>query len=408
MRASLALVFGAVLIASCAYGTSAAAAVNFDVEEEADFQGEDEFDDFQDGAVGDNSVDFEDVDSFDEETGDGIEPSMPAAIQAPTKRSYVYEALGGIGVVLYIVLYFVGSAKNKSIASAWLGTYDELLTTHFANVGTNASWKKFMAETGSDFKLFATGRRYCKGLLAELNLVKRQDLLSFAYHLIQPTKDTLTIDIPMREGVMQPFVLAVIRSKDRKTVHKETPDLTDFATPLKVSDLPSGLEVLTDSREAAEKLLTKPVKKALESCKSHFKMLHFTDRAPMSAFGTSHLSHTVLRLQLHLPAADRMESVRPLMDMMMYFIDAVGETRISAAGLKKGGELRKAYAARLQREAAAERQEEAAARKAEKLKAEREALKKLSASAREKKEAKMERRERKKRMPGMKMRTKMM
>lgn len=60
--------------------------------------------------------------------------------------------------------------------------------------------------SNSEFKLYATGRRFCSHLNATLSLRKRQDLLSMAMYQINPRPDVLDVEVAMSEGAMPPMV----------------------------------------------------------------------------------------------------------------------------------------------------------------------------------------------------------
>lgn len=90
-----------------------------------------------------------------------------------------------------------------------------------------------MKETSSNFKFYASGRRYCWGFLATLDLRRRQDLFSLALHLVHPHDDTIDIEVYMNEGSLPPMVLAIATPRLAKDMLKEdgpegAPGLSSF------------------------------------------------------------------------------------------------------------------------------------------------------------------------------------
>lgn len=60
--------------------------------------------------------------------------------------------------------------------------------------------------SNSEFKLYATGRRFCSHMSAKLALRRRQDLLSLLLYQVVPRPDVVDIEVAMSEGAMPPMV----------------------------------------------------------------------------------------------------------------------------------------------------------------------------------------------------------
>lgn len=78
-----------------------------------------------------------------------------------------------------------------------------------------------MRDSASSFKMYATGRRFCKSFTAHLDLRKRQDLLSYIVNLFSPSDDELKIEVEMNEASMPPLVLAVAPPKIIRAMLKD-------------------------------------------------------------------------------------------------------------------------------------------------------------------------------------------
>jgi hypothetical protein len=70
--------------------------------------------------------------------------------------------------------------QNENIAQSFEREYKDLLTSQFSSVGQGATSKShiYIKDSQSNFKVYASGRRHCPYMLLELDLIKRQDLLS--------------------------------------------------------------------------------------------------------------------------------------------------------------------------------------------------------------------------------------
>lgn len=126
-----------------------------------------------------------------------------------------------------------------------LKQYRPLLEENFSSVGISGTYGLFMRESFDQFRLFCSGRKNCRGMLFDFKVLfcvsldpqlkKRQDLFSLLLDFITPVDDimvflllcayTQTVDIPLDPESVQPFVFALCRKRDYKSVHSENGDL---------------------------------------------------------------------------------------------------------------------------------------------------------------------------------------
>lgn len=110
-------------------------------------------------------------------------------------ESYFIEFVIVIGLLLYFANFILGRTKNYSIASSWYEANLELLESNFSLVGDDGKKEiensGLMKETESVYTLWCSGRSSIEGLLAEIHLVKRQDLLSVVINYFKPTNDKI-------------------------------------------------------------------------------------------------------------------------------------------------------------------------------------------------------------------------
>ena len=115
------------------------------------------------------------------------------------QESYTKELMALFALAVYLVNILFGKRLNESIAAAWADAFaseGSILEKNFALLGVDdVEGEMMLKETCHIFKFYASGRRYCQGLLATLDLKARQDLVSIAFSTLTAKQDTLDIDV---------------------------------------------------------------------------------------------------------------------------------------------------------------------------------------------------------------------
>ena len=145
----------------------------------------------------------------------------------PQQAKYIFETISAILIALYLVAMIWGMRINKGIAEAWTKTFTfkgSVLDKNFSSLGPDSD-PVLMKESGNVFKFYATGRRYCQGLLAELTLLPRQDALSMLWNLLSPSEDLIRVEVFMTEDAMPPIVLAIATPKHGRALQRESKDI---------------------------------------------------------------------------------------------------------------------------------------------------------------------------------------
>lgn len=137
------------------------------------------------------------------------------------------------GLLTYFVNYFIGKNKNSKLASMWLQTHRTLLEENFAVIGDDSNKERESAdglikESDSVFTLWCSGRTCCEGMLVELKLIRRQDLVAVISDLMKPSQDQLHIKIELSPDVMDPFVFCVATKRTASKFFKEMYDLVSI------------------------------------------------------------------------------------------------------------------------------------------------------------------------------------
>ncbi|CAM8937585.1 unnamed protein product [Rhodiola kirilowii] len=327
------------------------------------------------------------------------------------QKSYTVEIVCGSFLIIFLINYFTGKKENEKLALAWaarFATNDSIFAKNFSllGVGEGEDSPLLLKEGQTVFKFYASGRRYCQGLLATMELKSRHDLISRLYNMVVPSKDEISFEVYMNDDAMDQVIFAMAKKKAAKVMQKELPDLQRFATlvspPTGRKWVPEELGVVSESKEVAGDLISDTVldqvfgEKAFEKYGKGFISMHFSDQHP----GTH---RKMLQFKFALPDANNMADMARLIALVPYYIDLIGRYKLSSQARSKTDAARAKAAQEAYKELQNVRQEALQQKKAEKKKLLEEAAAKLSAEALRKREAKERARQMKKAMPKVKM-----
>ncbi|KAL5856905.1 hypothetical protein ACOSQ3_004363 [Xanthoceras sorbifolium] len=326
--------------------------------------------------------------------------------------SYLVEIVSVTFLIMFLINYFTGKRENENLALAWaakFATKDSIFEKNFSllGVGEGDDSPLLLKEGQNVFKFYASGRRYCSGLLATMELKSRHDLISRLYNLVVPCKDEITFEVYMNEDAMDHVVFAMAKKKAAKGMQKELQDLNRFAGLVAA---PTGgrkwvadeLGVISESKEVAGDMITDTVleqvfgEKAFEKFGRGFISMHLSDQHPG-------IQKKVLIFKFALPDANNMTDMTRLVALVPYYIDLIGRYKLSPQARSKTDAARQKAAQEAYKELQNARQEALQRKKAERKKMMEEAEAKLSAESIRKREAKERTRQMKKAMPRVKM-----
>ncbi|XP_002964253.2 uncharacterized protein At5g49945 [Selaginella moellendorffii] len=340
-------------------------------------------------------------------------PSPSSNRRAPSgPQNYYMEAFSVVFLVAYAAKYFFGRKENEKIALAWAGEYagkGSIFEKNFSllGIGEAEDAALLMKEGQNVFKFYASGRRYCQGMLATMELKNRQDLISCLWYYVMPAKDEITIQVFMNDESMDNVVAAVARRKNAKAMSKDVRDLQQFATILTPSSrgksLSEDLAVIAESREVSNDLLTDAVldmalgEKTFKEHGANFVSLHLSDVYPLG------VHRKLLQFKFYLPPANRMGEISRLIQMVPHFIDAVGRYKLSPQARAKVDPARQKSQQEALKQAQNARHEAMTRKREEKRRAAEELESRLSPEALRRKEEKERAKQLKKSMPKMRM-----
>lgn len=114
-----------------------------------------------------------------------------------------------------------------------------------------------MKESPCIFRIYLSGRRYCRSTHIRLRLKRRHDLLALLMGLVQPDEDDVIIESVMQPKDLPDMVVAVARNEAAMTTLKEIhPELGTMAVALgSSSGAAQGFRVMAELRELWDDLL---------------------------------------------------------------------------------------------------------------------------------------------------------
>ncbi|KAG7546345.1 hypothetical protein ISN44_As12g017190 [Arabidopsis suecica] len=149
------------------------------------------------------------------------------------KHWYTVEIVCVSVLAGYAINYFIGKRENDNLALAWASKFcvkHSVFEKNFSLLGVveGEDSPLLLKEATNVFKFYASGRRYCHGLLATMELKSRHDLISRLINSVWPCKDEISFEVCMNDEAMDHIVFAMARKKAVKTMHKELRDLQRF------------------------------------------------------------------------------------------------------------------------------------------------------------------------------------
>ncbi|XP_050298050.1 PAT complex subunit CCDC47 [Anthonomus grandis grandis] len=373
---------------------------------------------------------FQDADEFEgfEEKEDDkplTEPKITIA-KIPVNfiykwESYYLEMLMVAGLLAYFINFALGRTKNTKIATTWFQTHRQLLEENFAMVGDDGGQERgdhvLIKESENVFTLWCSGRTCCEGMLVELRLIKRHDLVALIANAVRPTVDQVHITVRMNKDDMDSFVFAVASKKTAILMSRDLQDISVYCPDRKPGDkfnLPAGFQVMSEIGEVAAAFLDLKITAILNKYTEYIDYIHLSDQ--YSGIKPSDDANPptrpvdkdkVLRFGFNLSTKgmgleEVMTKIKPLMSMVFYCIDKTKRYRLSKEGKTKADKNRQRVEEAFLKSTHQARAEAAAAKREEKRKLEKEKV--LAEEDPEKQrrwELKEEKRQAKKRAPRM-------
>lgn len=318
-------------------------------------------------------------------------PRRPPVIQLRPQDSWVVEICALAFLAAFLVNLFVGRRRNEQLALAWtteLVAADGVLDRNFSLLGPGdtAAGEVLLKDSMHCYKFWASGRRFCKGMLATFNLVRRQDLLAYAVMALRGQKDVLELEVRMNEGAMPPLALVIAQPAIARELQQDSADVKALCKRLeptrdRIAQWPERLTVLAEHSSVFYDLMTPQLldlafsKDAFQALRPYFRYLHVTSDAPDGPHPQ------VVRLSFALPPRGDAATLDRFLVLVLLLVDLLGSYKLSPEQEKRAREARQRREAAEAKQGgggqADERARRAEERRLAKLEAEKERLRRL-------------------------------
>ncbi|XP_033761393.1 coiled-coil domain-containing protein 47-like [Pecten maximus] len=405
-------------------------------QKEGDVEGEDEDDSTIETEDDDDEFDhFTDEDEFigfdkSQSPSSGKSKDLPDLKMAKVPGhlrtnwdSFYMEILMLAGLAVYFLNFIHGKNKNHKLAQAWLQSNRELLEGNFHIVGDDGSTKEaqagtLMKESENVYALWCSGRTALEGMLVELRLLKRQDLISTMTNMFKPASDQILVTIDLDKNVMDKFVFAIATKRSCSKLHKEMIDLSQFTEKKNLdryTDLPNSYQLLSEVGEASNALLDKKVCQVLTKFEGLVEFMHFSDQfcgaKSQDESQTTKMPEVkpVMIFCFNVPGKGKskpadMEHMKPLLQLVFYCLEKVSRLQLGKEARNKSEKNRKKAEEQFLKAAHSQLQEAAQLRREEKRRQEKERMMNEEDPDKTRKwEERESRREMKRKQPKMKM-----
>jgi len=344
-------------------------------------------------------------------------------------ENYYLEMLMVAGIVVYFLNFFTGKAKNQKIATSWFNSHRPMLESNFSLIGDDGSKNIDDVETPLQkesehlFTLWCSGRVCCEGMLVELKLLKRQDLVAVISNLMKPGHDQVKIKVNMGAEDMDSYVFCLAQKKTAMKVSKEMTDIMTFCPEKRPAQdrygLPSNSSyyIMSEIPEVTSAMLTDSKLTAmLNKYPDAIDSIHFSDQytgvKPPEDQTPAELPEgkKVLIFTFNMTGMkekqsidDSAEAMKPLMLLVLYFIDKVKRFRLTREAKNKAEKNRSKVAEAFWKSIHAARAEKAQEERERKRREIKEKIREIEDPDKQRKMEERElRRERKKGGPKMK------
>eukprot|EP00096_Caligus_rogercresseyi_P009377 TRINITY_DN3176_c0_g1_i1.p1 TRINITY_DN3176_c0_g1~~TRINITY_DN3176_c0_g1_i1.p1 ORF type:complete len:508 (-),score=185.70 TRINITY_DN3176_c0_g1_i1:895-2418(-) len=279
-------------------------------------------------------------------------------------ENYYLEILMMIGISVYFINFFTGKSRNQKIASSWFAAHKPLLEANFALVGDDGSKEvediqtSLQQDSGHIYSLWCSGRTCCEGMLIELKLLKRQDLVSVISTLLKQSRDQLQIKVDVNPEDMDSFVFALAQRKTATRLSKEMNDINTYCPERRSVEkygIPSGYQLMSEIPEASASMLDSRLISLINKYPNAVDSIHFSDQytGPKPSEDQSPTTfregRPVIIFTFNLllknnssnsSLEEAIEETKPLMQLVFYYMEKVKRFRLSKEAKSKANKNR--------------------------------------------------------------------
>lgn len=396
----------------------------------------DEGHDAEDGIVEDEDEESEFEHFQDDEEFEGFDHDKPGKPKAETPDinitkvplhlharwdSFYLEMIMIAGLVIYFINFINGRTKNQKLANAWFSSHKQLLEQNFSLVGDDGKTSEnenpgLMKESENVYTLWCSGRLCCEGMLVELKLIKRQDLIHVVKQFMKPVQDQIVVKVNVNPEDMDTFVFAVANKKTAAQLAKEMADISTFCPEKKSIEkygLPTSFVLFSEVGEVAANILDPKVTSIFNKHEDLIDSIHISDQysGPKVQDDQQAKLPEVKKVMIFsfnvpgkgYPNPDNMANMKPLLQIVFYLMDKLRRFKLGKEAKQKTEKTRQKVEEAFMKNTHQQRVEAAQQRREEKRRMEKEKIMSDDDPEKQRKwEEREHRREMKKRAPKLK------
>merc|ERR1719431_613440 len=212
--------------------------------------------------------------------------NIPAHLRTNWENYYM-EIFMIIGIIVYFLNFFTGKTKNQKIANQWFNSHRGMLESQFSLVGDDGNknvediQEPLTKESENIFTFWCSGRICCEGMLVELKLLKRQDLVGVISTAMKPAHDQIHVRVDMSPEDMDSFIFCIANKKSSLRLAKEMNDLATYCPerrPADKFDIPGSYFIMSEVAEVASAMLDAKMISMFRKYPDAIDTIHFSDQ----------------------------------------------------------------------------------------------------------------------------------
>merc|ERR1719397_1435097 len=210
--------------------------------------------------------------------------NIPAHLRTNWENFYV-EIIMITGIVVYFINFFTGKSKNQKIANQVFNAHRNSLESQFSLVGNDGTknleeiQEPLIKESENLFRFWCSGRICCEGMLVELKLLKRQDIVGVISNIMKPSNDQIHIRVDMSPEDMDSFIFCIANKKSSLRLSKEMNDLATYCPERRPADkfeIPGSYLIMSEVAEVASAMLDAKLVSMFKKFPDAIDTIHFS------------------------------------------------------------------------------------------------------------------------------------
>ena len=197
---------------------------------------------------------------------------------------YFYEICMISLLIIYIIHAYFGIKIIRNIAESWLQKNKQFFEDNYAHLGGereyNPNYLSLIKDSYNDYKFFASGRVYLSWVLIDINLKRRQDLISILSQLfLFNERDRIMYEVSITPSEDVPCIFALCRKKDIKLNKKNYRELEEFTEVSNPYFVDKNYVMLTEDEDTTYKIFNnKELIDQYKKIEKFIDLIFFTDR----------------------------------------------------------------------------------------------------------------------------------